>query len=293
MDTVVGHNAQKSALQKNKNVNVWLFCGKRGIGKASLARAFARHVASTDTLEAHPDVIMIEDQSSPIGIEKIHKMRNFLHMSAIRAERKIVILDGLDGLNASTANSMLKILEEPPENSLILLISHNLYGVHVVIRSRCVTLRFSELTQVETREVIRMNFPNINIEEKAISLYPGTPGMVTGDIEKEISLYDNFLSLIRKENKTSALVDNMLETDLPMHKVEYLGLKAMRDAIYGVVKLQKSNDYPLDGHDISLMTRKYFKAREVFSTSRRLHAHREATIFRIVEIISNLLRQES
>ena len=274
-------------------MNVWLFCGKRGIGKASLARAFARHVVSTDALETHPDVMVIEDQSSPIGIEKIHKMRNFLHMSPMSAERKIVVLDSLDGINASTVNSMLKILEEPPENSLILLISHNLYSVQMVIRSRCVVLRFPELTHVESREVIRMNFPNISIEENAISLYPGTPGMVTEDIEKEISLYDNFLSLIRKDSRTCALVDNLLATDLPIHKVEYLGLKAMYDAIYSMVKLQKSNNYPLDGQDISLMTRKYFKAREVFSTSRKLHAHREATIFRIVEIMSNLLRHES
>ena len=292
MDTIIGHNTQKSALQKNKDVTVWLLCGKRGIGKASLACAFAKRVTSADALDAHPDIIVIDDKSSPIGIEKIHRMRNFLHMSTISSEKKVVILDSLDGLNTSAVNSMLKILEEPPKNSLILLISHNLYGVPVVIRSRCVILRFSDLTPEETRKVICRNFPNMDIKDKVVSLYMGIPGMVTEDIEKEIILYDNFLSLIHKKNKNTVL-GNLLETDLPMHKIEYLGLKALYDAISGIVKLQKSNFDFMYTQSVLLAIKKYFKVREVLSTSRKLHVHREATIFRIAEIMSSLFKYEN
>ncbi|MDB1135080.1 AAA family ATPase [Candidatus Anaplasma sp. TIGMIC] len=284
MDSIVGHVSQKKALRENPGVSTWLLCGKRGIGKASLSHAFARHVTHASDLEAHPDVIIIDNDSAPIGIDKVRRMKNFLHMSTVSADRKVAILDSVDGLSDNTMNSMLKVLEEPPKNSLILLISHNVHNVPIVIRSRCVVLNFHELSDDETQHIVGLNFPGMNVEKKAVVLYPGVPGMVTCDIEKEISLYESFVSTIR----TGAIPNNaesVLSTDIPIHKVEYLALKAMHDTISNTLKLQKDNKKL---NCIPHMLERYFKAQEIFTISRKLQVHKAATIYRITEIMTRL-----
>ncbi|SCV63924.1 DNA polymerase III subunit tau [Anaplasma phagocytophilum] len=291
MDTVVGHSAQKETLWQNREVNTWLLCGKRGIGKATLSHAYAKLLTRSDSLDSHPDVAIIDDETSPIGIDKIRKIKHFLHMSPISAERKIVILDSIDGLNSNTINSMLKILEEPPQHSLILIISHNLYSVPIVIRSRCMILSFSQLSLEETRQVIGLKFPDMNLEDKAVALYPGIPGMVSEDIDKEITLYENIIDLIQKKN-VSDTIGNVLETELPMHKIEYLSLKAIYDTILSTLRLHESNTNYATEANILAMLDKYSKAQEIFATARKLHIHREATLFRIAEIISNLLKSK-
>ena len=288
MDTVVGHNAQKEALWQNSSVNTWLICGKRGIGKAKLSRAYARHVTHSKHLDSHPDVAIVADDSSPIGIDKVREIKNFLHMTTMRSERKVVIIDGIDNMGAPAVNSMLKILEEPPKSSLIMLISHNHHKVPMVLRSRCMPLRCSMLSAEETKEVVRCNFPDMSVADQAVALYPGTPGMITEDIEKEIAMYKGFMSLIEKKCVNSFL-DYILESDLPLMRIEYIALKALRDSISNMLELQKSIRKGLGATFVVEMLDKYFKTQEVFTTSRKLHIHRESTILRIVGIISNFI----
>lgn len=84
----------------------------------------------------------------------------------------------------------------------------------------------------------------------------------------------------------------MLETELPMHKIEYLSLKAIYDTILSTLRLHESNTNYVTEANILAMLDKYSKAQEIFATARKLHIHREATLFRIAEIISNLLKSK-
>lgn len=288
MDTVVGHNTQKKALLQNNSVSTWLICGKRGIGKARLSHAYARHVVRSQHLDSHPDVAIIADDSSPIGVDKVRDIKNFLHMTTMFSERKVVIIDGIDNMGTPAINSMLKILEEPPKSSLIMLISHNQYKVPMVLRSRCMPLRCSTLTAEETKQVIHLNFPSMSIADQAAALYPGTPGMVTEDIEKEISMYRGFLSLIETKCAGS-FSEYVLESDLPLMRIEYVALKAMHDALSNILEWHKSNKNPIDAALMVEMLEKYFKTQKIFTTSRKLHIHRECTILRIVGTISSFL----
>ena len=287
MDTVIGHNAQKQALWQNDSVNTWLICGKRGIGKAKLSHAYARHITHSKHLESHPDVVIVADDSSPIGIDKVRDIKNFLHMTTICSQRKVAIIDGIDNMGEPAVNSMLKILEEPPKSSLIMLISHNHHKVPVVLRSRCMPLRCSVLSTEETKQVVSANFPNLSMADQAVALYPGTPGMITEDIEKEIAMYQGFVSLIEKKC-TNSFLEYLLESDLPLMRMEYIALKALHDSIAYMLELQKSNKMLLEATFVVEMLDKYFKAQEVFATSRKLHIHRESTILRTVGIISSI-----
>ncbi|MCU7611442.1 AAA family ATPase [Anaplasma capra] len=284
MELVVGHTTQKDTLLRNSDTTVWLLCGKRGIGKCTLARAYAKHVTQSTELESNPDVMVIENTHEPINVDKVREMKHFLHMTAINSDRKVAIVDSIDDLNINSINAMLKTLEEPPEGSLTLLICHNLHSIPMVLRSRCATLLFHELSPEETKLVIDHNFSGTqHLSDKIASLYPGTPGMVTEDIDKEISLYENFVAIVHQ--KSLAPVKDILEVDLPLHKVEYILLRVISDIIYDILDRNPENRTCCDGTIIDMLER-YHKAQEIFRTAHTMHLQENVTILRALEIIA-------
>lgn len=160
----------------------WLITGPRGVGKATLAYRIARFLLATppagdddmfgtppppETLDIppdHPQAQLIAASASP-GLKVIHrtpnpttdKMRDvitaedvrdlshFLHMSVAEGGRRVVIVDTADEMNPTAANALLKMLEEPPAKTTLLLLSHQPSGLLPTIRSRCRVLRLGVL----------------------------------------------------------------------------------------------------------------------------------------------------
>ncbi len=89
--------------------------------------------------ESHPDLFTIKlaEESKSISIDEVRSAINFVSLSSHIAKRKIVVCEDLNILSTSAANALLKILEEPPQNSLFILLSDNLGKVLPTIRSRC------------------------------------------------------------------------------------------------------------------------------------------------------------
>ena len=153
----------------------FLLAGPKGIGKATLAYRMARFVfahpdpsdravQSATSLEidaenpvarrivaqAQPDLLVIERTANErgvlhkqIAVEDIRRTIPFFGSTAGEGGWRIAIVDAVDDLNRSGANALLKVLEEPPERALILLVSHSAARVPATLRSRCriVTLR--------------------------------------------------------------------------------------------------------------------------------------------------------
>ncbi|MEE9388668.1 MAG: DNA polymerase III subunit delta' [Paracoccaceae bacterium] len=157
----------------------WLISGPRGIGKATLAWRIARFLMATpsadtsgmfgdalpapDTLDIAPDhpvnarimalsepalflLRPIWDQDkkrfkSGITVDEVRKLKGFFNLSATDGGRRVVIIDCAEDMNTSAANALLKLLEEPPEDAVLLLISHQPSRLLPTIRSRCRELR--------------------------------------------------------------------------------------------------------------------------------------------------------
>ncbi|MGR3496647.1 DNA polymerase III subunit delta' [Citreimonas sp.] len=83
--------------------------------------------------------------SDMIRVDEVRKLRGYLALSATDGGRRVVIVDDADALNTQAANAILKMLEEPPARTTMLLISHQPAGLLPTIRSRCRTLRLSPL----------------------------------------------------------------------------------------------------------------------------------------------------
>jgi DNA polymerase-3 subunit delta' len=160
----------------------WLITGPRGVGKATLAWAIARFLIATPEDEGdglfgappppttlaidpeHPVARRMAAGSEPglfvlrrpynektkklraeITVEEARKLKGFFALSSADGGRRVVIVDAADELNVSAANAILKLLEEPPARTTLLLVSHQPSGLLPTIRSRCRELRLSAL----------------------------------------------------------------------------------------------------------------------------------------------------
>lgn len=132
--------------------------GKQGIGKSLFAKTVAQDLLAISgqslELNAHPDFKLIERiENKELSIDQIRELKEFARKTPAIAELKIVIIDDIDFMNKYTANALLKILEEPPFNLIILLISHQIHTVLPTIKSRTAKLKF-EITYPEAAATI-------------------------------------------------------------------------------------------------------------------------------------------
>ncbi|MCK0143196.1 DNA polymerase III subunit delta' [Aliiroseovarius sp. F20344] len=168
----------------------WLISGPRGVGKATLAWRIARFLLATppddggmfaapapDTLDISPDhpvAHRIAALSEPglfllrrpwdekakrlkgeITVDEVRKLKSFFALSSAGGGRRVVIVDVADEMNSNAANALLKLLEEPPEGAVLMLISHQPSRLLPTIRSRCRELRLGPLSPEALAEVMQ------------------------------------------------------------------------------------------------------------------------------------------
>ena len=168
--------------QNNRLANTYLFVGPEGIGKKqfalNLAKALFCRQAMSDLVPCgacpnclqvanleHPDLILVskpEDKNFiPVELflgDREHRRRKGLchdiHLTPFAADRKVAIIDDADYLNAESANSLLKTLEEPPPNSLLILIGTSEHRQLPTILSRAQVVRFQALSNSDLKQVL-------------------------------------------------------------------------------------------------------------------------------------------
>lgn len=182
-DALIGHGdaiaSFMTAARSGRLHHGWLITGPRGTGKATLAWALARWLLADDPAldltEAGltPIARRIAALSEPrlqlvrrpvdektgrlraeITVDEIRRLLSFFYMSASEGGRRVAIIDSADEMNTSAANALLKMLEEPPKDAIIFLISHQPARLLPTIRSRCRELRLSPLSGEEIGRIL-------------------------------------------------------------------------------------------------------------------------------------------
>ena len=166
--TVIGHEQPKrflqAALQSGRLAHALLFHGEDRIGKRLVAKVLAQAVNCEASpalsppdacgicrschqidIGSHPDVTMIEATSGKGETDQTREIESRFIYRPLIGTRKIVILDNADLLRHEAANALLKTIEEPPPDSLIILVSAQPELLLPTIRSRCQELRFAPL----------------------------------------------------------------------------------------------------------------------------------------------------
>ncbi len=176
-DDVVGHGAIKrsleNAVEQGRVNHAYIFSGPSGVGKFMTARAFAAamlcpeggcgecNVCRRVVEEKHPDVMVIRPAGKNIRVETIRALRLDAFRKPSEADRKVYIIKNADRMWDEGASTLLKVLEEPPGNTVFVLISANPEGMLPTIRSRCQQINFSLVPAAELREYL--------IERKGVS----------------------------------------------------------------------------------------------------------------------------
>ncbi len=168
----------------------YLFVGEEGIGKKLVAKTLAKAVNcegqaldSCDTCVSclkiekgqHPDIHIIDnltafnvshapsqkiglEESDAIKIEHIRQLQKEINLKPYEGKKKVFIIDNAQNLTADAANALLKILEEPPSGSLIILISAKPALLFKTIISRCKMMKFYPLQRTKLEEFLRKDF---------------------------------------------------------------------------------------------------------------------------------------
>jgi len=188
--TLIGHKMAErdalAALSEGRMPHAWLIGGPEGVGKATFAWSLARFVlANPDPAQAaksatslsvshdtppgrlidrlaHPDLALLRRRYeekrkvflTQISIDDVRdKMTLFQRTSAFSGWR-VCVVDCAEDLNASSANALLKVIEEPPPRSLILLVAHRIGAVLPTIRSRCRKMMLAPLSDADVGAVV-------------------------------------------------------------------------------------------------------------------------------------------
>lgn len=101
-------------------------------------------------------------KSAIIKVDDVRTINEFLSKKSSNDNWRVVIVDSIDEMNANGANAILKILEEPPYKTIIMLISHNPGRLLPTIKSRCAKLALRPLEVGETASLIRRYRPEVN-----------------------------------------------------------------------------------------------------------------------------------
>lgn len=157
------------AFLDNRLAPAWLLCGPKGIGKATLAYALSRQILSknsnnpnglSESIVSHqidvgsfPNLYTLDSSQSEtatqeITVDDMRKLIDFLHQKPFLPGWRIVIIDAVDDMNSHAANALLKVLEEPPSQTLFLLICHTLGKILPTIRSRCQKINCAPAHQI-------------------------------------------------------------------------------------------------------------------------------------------------
>jgi DNA polymerase III subunit delta' len=241
--TLSGHRdaelALRNAYRSGRIPHAWLIGGAQGIGKATLAYRMARFVlAHRDALAA--DVQRAEtlwvDPSDPVArhvaagahgglltlerslndkgvmrtvitVDETRETISFFGSTAAVEGWRVCIVDTVDELNPNAANALLKVLEEPPRQSLFLLVSHAPARVLPTIQSRC---RKLALRPLATADVIQAaaQAANIAVDDPALA---EAAEASDGSVARALTLLDG--DAIKLQQRTAALLATLPQVD--------------------------------------------------------------------------------
>lgn len=236
MTSLAGNAAAKAAfraaLSGAQLHHAWLFAGPEGVGKASFARQAAMRMLAEaagqgglsgdfDVPEdsstrrmieagAHPDYRLMErlpkDPDKPgenlarsIPIAQVRGLNPMFATKPSMSPRRVVVIDAIDDVERpGAANALLKNLEEPPEGTIFLLVSHSPGRLLPTIRSRCRLLRFDPLGDAEVASVLRAELPDASAAEidALVRAGGGSPGKALGFAGLDLATLDTEMAAI-------------------------------------------------------------------------------------------------
>jgi DNA polymerase-3 subunit delta' len=165
------------SIESNRIAGAYLFVGPAGVGKETVALYFAKSINCLASEKGacgtclpchkiddgnHPDVQIIRPSGAWMKIDQIRELQKWIVYRPLEGLRKVYILTEVERMNLEAANCVLKTLEEPPAESVLILLTTNLDALLPTIRSRC---QIINLHPLPTPELAAYLVGQFNLEE--------------------------------------------------------------------------------------------------------------------------------
>ncbi len=296
--------------------HAWLLAGPKGVGKASFAAAAARRVLAEaagppfdlpgiESPPDHPMVKLIDAASHPdmrwlerlvnpktgnlnrdISVDQVRALGEFMGMSAAMSGWRVAVIDSMDEMAGPGANALLKMLEEPPANTLFFLVSHAPGRLLPTIRSRCRRLDFGALHDDAMTSMLQEQSPGLDAAERSriVGLSFGSAGRALALAELDLAkLEEQAVAILRQGDPT-----NKRRSDLALE----LGRKNSAERYAAFLELTPSliarEAKRLDGAPRERALEAYGRARELAAIAPRLSLDPAATVFQLGGILASV-----
>ncbi len=246
----------RRALQGERMHHGWILAGKSGLGKQQFAAAAARElVADGGTHQPggeHPDILLLthlpkdekeekkRDDGKPyqlkrnIAVNQIREMQRRLTTRPTLGSRRAIIINPADDMEPSASNALLKSLEEPPQGTFFLLVTHRPSRLLPTIRSRCRLLRFPLISDRELGRMLSEDDEALTTQARdaAIRAAEGSFGAARRFVDQDMGLLAQLIERLLSEGDAAF----MLRADL----AKAIGPRADRERIQAVLELAQA-----------------------------------------------------
>lgn len=315
----VAHAAFAAAMKSGALHHAWLLAGPEGIGKATFARAAALRLLAEgagavlppgfdvpfDNAQArliaagsHPDYRVLArqpkdgdktglDLARSIPVAQVRALGSLFATRPSMSDRRVVLIDAVDDLERPGAsNALLKNLEEPPQGTIFLLVSHAPGRLLPTIRSRCRLLRFDPLEDAAVTSVLRAALPDADEAELAalVRVANGSPGRALGFAGLDLAALDTALVMIAREGDPSNAHRLKLAKGLAL-KAAQPRYEAFLDRAPAFIAAAAPDRR---GSRLRTALDGYEAARSLAATARALSLDAQATVYEMAGIVAKL-----
>jgi replication-associated recombination protein RarA len=245
---ILGHEKNFVKLSKlikqNKLPNSLIFQGSKGIGKTTSAYRIAQYIfeqnenptksykfSNSDIYQkicnnSYTNLLVIEKQwledkkrfKNQIYKDDITSVKKFYLTKADKGQYRICIIDNIDDFSIDASNSLLKLVEEPPKNSLFIIINHNKSKLLKTIQSRSFVLNFSNLKFNEYSQLLKSNNYRFSDLSKLYEL-------TAGDLQSSFDYVDNDFDTIDGHFRSLLLDSSKIKINTATHYVTFFNEK--------------------------------------------------------------------
>lgn len=244
------------------------------------------------------DLIIIEREFSDasktklkteISVEQIRKLKEFFSKTSSEGGYKIAIIDSVDEMNTNSKNALLKILEEAPNQSLLLLICHNINGLLPTIKSRCRILKLSPIDDKNMELLLKDKIPSIKENEikELIKISEGSIGTALNIYKNNgLDLQNKFLGVIpeifnKKNSGILEIINTVGNSEEIFNIFQDIVIRFLSNTIKYKSKLPIKNLTDIETRALDVITTYYKNIKSLFSI-------REAVLkdFRLVPLLN-------
>lgn len=277
-------NLLARTLAADRLAHAYLFSGPDGIGKKLLATALATalNCGNADGLSAcgtcksckkfaaatHPDFLVLSPEKGAIKIAEVRGLIKQLSFAPYEAEYRVIVVEDVHSMRQEAANALLKTLEEPPRNNILILCAESLGQVLQTIISRCQTIPFYALAPSETATILRRGDESLDQGAALLlaRLAEGSPGRAQLLIQRELVPFWEELQLLLLDEQ----VGEAKEVSLILEMAESMAaLKEDLGQLFSLIRLWiRDSLFALHGQqggDACLKTRKDWNSEQYFA----------------------------